>query len=308
MFEFDNILGWLSIVFPFAMIPIAFLSLLENFFTFMPSKIVMKSLNILQFLFIPILLFLTVQLSIPYKPALLIGLSFVFTSTSVVILLFIIKINTTNFKSISLFKSILASFFVSLLSVGFLAFTFYQTFSNKDFPSVILSFIRMPHFYLLVLGFSTLVYIKDKYKYILSSVSFFFFIIFSINLYDNNKHLISILDIRVFHWINFTFGKLLILLIPLYLVIAVIWICFESKNKLFIWILFGTITLFIALLLAILNFEKYYLLKSVVETIITKSDFILIGIFESLYLLAFAFMGLGLLGFKQMPTQMEATQ
>lgn len=286
----------------------AFLALLENFFTYKIPRILTIIFNVIQFWFVPTILFLSYQLSVPYKPALLIGLSFAFTSVSITFMLFMLKNNSADNNSMSFFKSILSSFYVSFISVGILNYTFYKLSSKNDFPSIIGSFINYPQFFLLVLGFTSLTYMKHKSKYILSVSSFIIFVLSSIKIHNLKGYLTSILDFNLIHKIDFNYGNLLILLIPISLIASGIWIYYETKNKSSLWMLIGSLILFIGFLLTMTSFEIFYRYKSVVDTLITQANFISIGVFESLYLFAFAFMGLGLLGFRKETKQAEDVQ
>ncbi len=296
---------FLSELLIFSIVPIFFLLVKEIIFQYIEFREMLfdktktylfyKILVILQFVFPVFLIFLSWLLSIPYKPALLFGISILTSLASIFILLIILKRKTVYLNSHKYLESALLSLFLTLFIYAKMTLFYYHPPRDHHFPTIICSIAYgMPVFFIL---FSIFVMFLVKHK-----IRFFVSVPLSV------LSLLVILTQYPHPFISYSFKLIVALLIPLLFLLISIFCLIESKNKSSLWLIGGSLILIVAFLLSLQFYHIYYLYEPLVDKPITQSEFMLIGVFESLYLLAFAFMGLGLLGFRKEIKQVEAVQ
>lgn len=300
---FMPILGFLLIVLLYSSLPMLLLVFCEIISKKINSIFVFKIFNILQFIFPFIVLAIAYSLYFEYKPALFLGLSQIFVIISLLLLL-LINIEQINIIPLTLIKIYIQSIFFSLFAMGIVSWQSYHPPRDNGFPTVIGSFFS-PIVIYIASAVCVLFLLKHKAKHWISAIiAIFGFMLTYVSI---------LLEKESFVWFDPIFNNhiivhyklLLVILIPIFLLVLSIFVYKNTKARTSVWLIIGSSVLVIAFLMSILYYNKYYEYESLVANIISQGEFILIGIFESLYLLAFAFMGLGLLGFKKMPMQLE---
>lgn len=299
--------GW-AFQFFYILIPLAIFLILEYIVSIKLSNFVTIVLNAIHYFLIIIFIICSFLFSIQYRPALLLGLSLIFSSLSIFILILMFKKIEISFKSVDILKSLLSAFFTLIFSSSIIVNRFYYSPRDNTMLSIVSVFNNFPQLYFIILTLTLLIYVKGYLKLFLSIPIGVISILMSLETKLPEGHIIKYFDNNIFNGYDFTYTNLLFLVIPLIFIITSIWYYLESKNKSGIFLIVGSIFLEFTFFATFLSFDKYYIYESLVKNTISQGEFILIGIFESLYLIAFAFMGLGLLGFKKKSEQMEATQ
>jgi hypothetical protein len=250
---------------------------------------------VIQLIFPVFLIFLSWLLSILYKPALLFGISIITSLASIFMLLIIIKRKTSYLNSLKYLQSALISLFLIIFTLANNTLFYYHPPRDHHFPTIICSIsYGMPIFFILFSIF-VIFLVKNKTRFFVSVP-------------------ISVLSLLVIAtqyphpFISYSFEIIVALLIPILFLIISVFVFVESRNKYSLWLTAGSLVLTIAFYLSLQFYNKYYLYEPLVDNPITQGEFVLIGVFESLYLLAFAFMGLGLLGLKKETKQAETVQ
>lgn len=289
----------------FSIIPIFFLGAREVFFQYIESREILSNKNlhliffkifvILQLAFPIFLILISYILSISYKPALFFGISIVTSLVSIFMLLIVLKKKANLFNSLKYIESALISLFLILFTFASIDLFYYHPPRDHHFPTIICSIAyNMPIFFLLFSIF-LLFLAKHKTRFFVSATLAIFSLIILVYQYS-------------YPFINYSREILVAIFIPLLFLTISVSAFIESKDKSSLWLIAGSLILTVAFLLSLNYYDMYYLYESLVEKTISQGEFILIGIFESLYLIAFAFMGLGLLGFRKKTEQMEAIQ
>lgn len=296
----------LLLVVPHLSFPIAILVLIEFVSKKNKSILALKILNIIQFLFPFVIVMIAFLLFSEYKPALLLGLSL---ALSITFLLLVLLINIKQIDSVPLMliKSFIQTIFYILLTIGMTGWFYYDPPRDHSFPTIISSLSNPIAFYI-ASGICVLLLFKHKVKFLISGLMALFGISLTCITNAIEKYSFVWLDPIFKNQVTVNLDMFVPIFIPLFMLILSILVYKQTKLNTSLWLIIGSSVLVIAFIISILYYNKYYVYESLVKNIISQSEFIMIGIFESLYLLAFAFMGLGLLGFKQMPMQIEATQ
>lgn len=241
-----------------------------------------------------------------YKPALLLGLSLALSITSLLLVL-LINIKQIDSVPLMLIKTFIQTIFYILLTIGMIGWIYYEPPRDQSFPTIISS-LSNPIVFYIACGVCVLLLFKNKVKYLISGLMVLFGISLMFITNAIEKHSFTWFDPIFKNQITVNLDMFISILIPLFMLILSILAYKQTKIKNSLWLIIGSSVLVIAFLMSILYYNKYYVYESLVKNIISQGEFILIGIFESLYLIAFAFMGLGLLGFKKKTEQMEVAQ